>query len=198
MTPNQNPADEYRELAGRFTALVEGVHADTVWQQPAPPAGWTARDVVGHLLEWFPSFLEQGSGVALPAGPKVEEDPVGAWRTFTTGLQAVLDDPATQNRIFSHPQTGDLPLPLAISRFFTADVFMHSWDLARATGQDATLDPERCAMMLAGMESFDELLRSSGQYGPRVPVSDDADPQTRLLAFIGRDPTNNHATEQKV
>ena len=42
--------------------------------------------------------------------------------------------------------------------------------------------------MFAGMEPLDELLRSSGQYGPRVPVPDDADPQTKLLAFIGRDP----------
>ncbi|HEX8510573.1 MAG TPA: TIGR03086 family metal-binding protein [Propionibacteriaceae bacterium] len=188
MTPDQNPADEYRELAGHFTALVEGVHGDTGWEQPAPPAGWTARDVVRHLVEWFPSFLLQGSGITLPIGPDVDEDPVGAWRTFTAGVQAVLDDPATEGKLFSNPHTGDLPLPQAISQFFTADVFMHSWDLARATGQDETLDPERCAMMVAGMESFDEVLRSSGQYGPRVEVPDDADPQTRLLAFIGRDP----------
>jgi hypothetical protein len=38
------------------------------------------------------------------------------------------------------------------------------------------------------MEPIDELLRQSGQYGPKVPVSDDADVQTRMLAFIGRDP----------
>ena len=79
-------------------------------------------------------------------------------------------------------------MPEAVDRFYTADVFMHTWDLARATGQDETLDPERCAAMLEGMEPMDELLRSSGQYGPRVPVPDDADPQTKLLAFIGRDP----------
>jgi hypothetical protein len=45
-----------------------------------------------------------------------------------------------------------------------------------------------CAEMLAGMEPIDELLRSSGQYGPAVPVPDDADVQTRLIGFIGRDP----------
>jgi hypothetical protein len=31
-------------------------------------------------------------------------------------------------------------------------------------------------------------MRSSGQYGPRVRVPADADPQTRLIGFIGRDP----------
>ena len=42
--------------------------------------------------------------------------------------------------------------------------------------------------MLAGMEPIEDLLRSSGQYGPRVEVPADADVQTRLLAFIGREP----------
>jgi hypothetical protein len=42
-------------------------------------------------------------------------------------------------------------------------------------------------MMLEGMQPFDDALRASGQYGRRVEVAADADPQTRLLAFIGRD-----------
>jgi uncharacterized protein (TIGR03086 family) len=67
-------------------------------------------------------------------------------------------------------------------------VFLHRWDLARATGQDETLDADKCAVMLEGMLPMDEALRASGQYGRRVPVPDDADVQTRLLAFIGRTP----------
>jgi uncharacterized protein (TIGR03086 family) len=188
MKPGQTYADEYRDIAGHFSQLVEGVPNSATWAYPAPPEGWTARDVVRHLVEWFPGFLEHGAGITLPGGPNVDDDPVGAWRTFSDGVQAVLDDPDTENRMFSNPHTGELPLPAAISRFFTADVFMHTWDLARATGQDETLDPERCALMVEGMEPLDELLRLSGQYGPRVEVPDDADPQTKLLAFIGRDP----------
>ena len=42
--------------------------------------------------------------------------------------------------------------------------------------------------MLEGMEPIDDLLRSSGHYGPRVEVPADADEQTRLIAFIGRRP----------
>jgi hypothetical protein len=83
---------------------------------------------------------------------------------------------------------GEVPLDEAVDRFYTADVFMHTWDLARATGQDEALDPRRCAEMLEGMLPMDEALRSSGHYGPRVEVPDDADAQTRLLAFIGRTP----------
>jgi len=43
--------------------------------------------------------------------------------------------------------------------------------------------------LLAGMEQMEEVIRSSGQYGVRVEVPGDADPQTRLLGFIGRDPS---------
>jgi hypothetical protein len=42
--------------------------------------------------------------------------------------------------------------------------------------------------MLAGMLPMDDALRQSGHYGPRVEVRDDADAQTKLLAFIGRAP----------
>jgi len=38
------------------------------------------------------------------------------------------------------------------------------------------------------MEPMDQMLRDSGQYGPRVPVGPDADEQTRLIAFLGRQP----------
>ena len=55
-------------------------------------------------------------------------------------------------------------------------------------GQDDALDPGLAAELLAGMEPIDELLRSSGQYGRRVAVPDDAPVQDRLVAFIGRDP----------
>jgi uncharacterized protein (TIGR03086 family) len=102
-------------------------------------------------------------------------------------VQAVLDDPATASRVLVNPHLGELPLDHAIDAFYTADVFMHTWDLARATGQDDRLDPALCAEMLAGMKPLDELLRQSGQYGPKVAVPDDADVQDRMLGFIGRD-----------
>ena len=81
-----------------------------------------------------------------------------------------------------------MPVDRAIDQFYSADVFLHAWDLASATGQQIDLGAERCAAMLAGMEPMDEMLRQSGQYGPKVEVPADSDPQTKLMAFIGRDP----------
>jgi uncharacterized protein (TIGR03086 family) len=179
-----DPAERHRVVAAGFTARV---HGTSDWDAPAPVEGWRARDVVAHLVDWFPQFLHTATGLELERGPSAEDDPVGAWLVHTAEVQRVLDGPDAATP-FRHPMVGELPLPDAVDRFYTSDVFMHTWDLARATGQDERLDEDTCAQLLAGMEPIDELLRSSGQYGPRVPVSDDADVQTRLLAFIGRDP----------
>jgi uncharacterized protein (TIGR03086 family) len=181
------PADEHRRIAGAFAATVEGV-APELWDNAAPVDGWVARDVVGHLVEWFPTFLDGAAGITLPAGPSVDDDPVDAWRTQTDAVQALLDDPNTAEREHDLPHIGRMPLGQAIDMIYTGDVFLHRWDLARATGQDETLDPDKCAAMLNGMLPMDEALRQSGQYGPRVHVPDDADVQTKLLAFIGRTP----------
>ncbi|BCY11300.1 TIGR03086 family metal-binding protein [Actinoplanes sp. L3-i22] len=179
------PAERHRQIGRGFTERVRGAQS---WDAPAPVAGWTARDVPRHLIEWLPAFLAGGSDVRLPAGPSVDDDPVAAWQAHCDAVQAVLDDPATAGRVLTNPHLGELPLDRAIDQFYTSDVFMHTWDLARATGQDEHLDPEFCAQLLAGMEPMEEIIRSSGQYGPAVPVKEGSDAQTRMLGFIGRDP----------
>jgi len=182
-----SPADEHRRIAAAFTATVEST-APAAWDDPAPPEGWVARDVVRHLVEWFPTFLQGAIGITLPAGPSVDDDPVGAWRTQTDAVQALLDDPATAAREHDFPHIGTMSLGQAIAMIYVGDVFLHRWDLARATGQNETLDPDKCAGMLEGMRPMEEALRQSGHYGPRVDVPHDADVQTKLLAFIGRTP----------
>jgi uncharacterized protein (TIGR03086 family) len=185
MSIPSSPADEHRVIAGAFSEKVRGV---TDWDARSPVPDWQARDVVRHLVEWFPGFLADGSDIKLAPGPSVDDDPVAAWEHHAAAVQEVLDDPATPGRSFTHPRLPEMPLDQAVSRFYTNDVFMHSWDLARATGQDDRLDPARCQELYEGMLPRDEVLRQSGQYGARVPVADDADWQDRLIGFIGRDP----------
>jgi uncharacterized protein (TIGR03086 family) len=133
MALSEHPAERHRQVGGLFTERVRGARD---WDAPSPVAGWAARDVVRHLTEWFPPFLSAGAGVQLSGGPSVDEDPVSAWRAQCDAVQALLDDPATQDRVLANPHIGELPLDRAVDQFYTADVFMHTWDLARATGQD--------------------------------------------------------------
>jgi uncharacterized protein (TIGR03086 family) len=178
-----SPAERHRIVAGIFTERVEGARD---WEAPAPVEGWAARDVVRHLVEWFPAFLSAG-GVELERGPSVDDDPVAAWRAHADAVQAVLDAPDA-DRPFTHPRAGEYPRDQAVDMFYTSDVFMHTWDLARATRQDDRLDPDLCAQLLAGMTQMEDIIRSSGQYGPAVPVPEDAPVQDRMIGFIGRDP----------
>ena len=179
------PAERHASVASVFSQRVDGVRD---WSAPAPVEGWTARDVVDHLITWFPGFLA-GGGVELGvAAPSVADDPSGAWHAHAAAVQGLLDGPDA-DREFTHPRAGSHPLDVAIERFYTTDVFMHTWDLARATGQDDRLDPEFAAELLTGMEPWDEMLRASGQYGAKVPVPAAAPVQDRLMGFIGRDPS---------
>lgn len=134
-----SPAEEHRRVAGEFTATVEGV-APGGWDRPAPVEGWVARDVVRHLVEWFPAFL-QGVGIELPPGPSVDDDPVGAWRVHTDAVQALLDDPTTARQEHDLPHLGRTSLEQATDTIYTGDVFLHRWDLARATGQGRDARP---------------------------------------------------------
>lgn len=178
-------AQRFRTVADGFARRVEAVPA-TDWSRPSPCEGWDARDVVRHLIEWVPPFLQAGAAIELPVGPSVDEDPTGAWRSFSEGVQSVLDDSERSAVTFQHPRAGTHRLDEAIAMFVLGDVLIHTWDLARATGLDETLDPGEVHGMRLGLEGLGDALVASGHYAPAVSVPDEADEQVRLLALTGR------------
>ena len=180
------PADRYRKVAAAFSDRVRAVPADR-WDAPTPCEGWVARDVVRHLVEWVPAFFFGSWGIELPPAPGVDEDPVAAWLALDRALQGALDDPEVA-RSERDTRMGRSSFEATLDMICTGDVLVHTWDLARATGLDEALDAEEVHRMLEGAEPLDQALRSSGHYGPRVDVADDADEQTKLLAFLGRQP----------
>ena len=89
------------------------------------------------------------------------------WTTKTQEAMAAAIDQAKAN---SHPQ-------------LTPDHV-----LVALTGQDDTIDPAEVDGTVERLQPFDALLRSPGVMGPAIEPADDADPQTRLLNFLGRQP----------
>ena len=179
-------SDRYRNVAAEFTRRARSV-ADEAWDNAAPCEGWVARDVVRHMVEWMPGFFLGGAGVDVPTIPSVDEDPAGAWEVVDEAIQAALDDPEISAREFDM-RAGRYRVDDAVAAFGLGDVLVHTWDLARATGLGETLDADEVHRLFASMEPIDELLRSSGHFGPRVDVPADADEQTKLIAFTGRRP----------
>ena len=184
----ESVSERYDGVAETFTTRVREV-PESAWENEAPCEGWVARDVVRHLVEWVPGFFSDHAGLDLGVGdaPSVDDDPLGAWLALDRGLRAALADPSVASRTFElHGATRTIEE--AVGMFILGDVLVHTWDLARATGLDETLDADEVHGMLEGMLPMDEVLRSSGHYGARVAVPDDADEQTRLIAFTGRRP----------
>jgi uncharacterized protein (TIGR03086 family) len=179
-------SERYRRVAGGFSRRVQAVPVGA-WDRPAPCEGWVARDVVRHLVDWLPAFFFGTWEIEAEAGPSVDEDPAGAWTALDVAIQAALDDPAIAGCERDN-HMGRWTFEQTIDTICTPDVLIHTWDLARAVGLDETLDAAEVHRFVEGMEPMDEILRQSGQYGPRVPVPDDADEQTRLIAFVGRTP----------
>ena len=177
-------AERYERVTAQFTDRVRAV-APEAWSNQSPCEGWTARDVVGHLTEWIPGFFG-AQGVEFPDVPSVEDDPLAAWETVRARVAEALADPRTANTEIKTPFSTQT-LAETVDMIVTGDVFTHTWDLARATGQSDALDPDQLQRMLAGISEMpEEMLRADGMFGPRVEVADDADDQTRFLAFVGR------------
>ena len=136
----------------------------------------------------MPPFLADGTGVTLPVGPSVDTDPLAAWLSMSDGIQSLLDDPDQAAANFDHPMVGRHRVGEAVMTFILTDVLIHTWDLARASGLDEALETAEVARMFEGIHEVDAILRESGHYGPKIDVATNADVQTRLIAFLGRQP----------
>jgi uncharacterized protein (TIGR03086 family) len=176
-------ADRYRTLSAAMTETIEGVAPDG-WEARTPCEEWTARDLVGHLVETsglFLGFIDE----PVPDGPSVADDARGAFVTARDAVQAALDDPAKASTEYDG-LFGRTTFAKGVDGFLSADLVIHRWDLARATGQDETLPPEEVARIYELLAPMDEQMRQPGAFGPKVEPPPGADDQTKLLCFLGR------------
>ncbi|HEX7095432.1 MAG TPA: TIGR03086 family metal-binding protein [Acidimicrobiales bacterium] len=176
-------ADRFRRLAADFEAKVAAVAPDR-WEAPSPCEGWTARDVVRHVVDIQGIFLGL-VGRQLGDIPSVDDDPLAAWRAARDAMQANLDDPERASAQFDG-HFGRTTLAQAVDRFICFDLVLHGWDLARAAGLDDRIDPEEVRRVMQDALGFGDAARSPRVFGPALDPPPGADEQTKLLAFTGR------------
>jgi uncharacterized protein (TIGR03086 family) len=175
--------DRYRVLADDFGARVNAV-PEGAWDNQSPCAEWKARDIVAHVTGNARWIGAQANGQE-PPPPVAGEDPVAAWAETRAMMEAVLADPDKSSANVASPM-GPMPVGTFVGRFVCADILVHTWDLARATGLDETINAEAAAAAYKGLEPMDAMIRRPGFFGPRVDCPEGADAQTRLLTFLGR------------
>jgi uncharacterized protein (TIGR03086 family) len=172
-------ADRYRRRADAFEALIDGTPPER-WASPSPCKGWLARDVVAHVVDYSAHVLRETVGMSQVPAFADFDDPVAAFRGMREEVERVLDDPGTPPDVANY-------VDLAVS----LDLPQHGWDLAKATGQDTTIDPDEVGLLWSSLSRDTKAWgwqRDNGWYAAAVPVPEDAPLQDRVLGLLGRNP----------
>ena len=160
------------------------------WACPTPCVEWDVRALTNHVIgeEWWTRPLLQGMTIAEVGdrfdGDLLGSDPARVGRDASAEAAAAVDELlagiAQVHLSYGEEDAGEYV------RQLSADHLVHGWDLAVATGQDATLDPALLTEVASWFADREELYRSAGVTGPRAAGG--GDPQSDLLAAFGRLP----------
>lgn len=171
--------DLYRRASDWTATKVEA--AATKLDAHTPCDDWDARTLLNHMLETQRYFVgaARGDDVSPPSPTPPEilsEDPAADFEGARAEVLSAFGEPGAIER--TGPSLG-----IAFS-----DQLLHGWDLAKTTGQDATMPdglPEAAYDMIHGR--FTEEQRK-GVFKPEIAVPPSASAQDRLLAYTGRTP----------
>jgi uncharacterized protein (TIGR03086 family) len=180
----------YHRALDLFEGMVGGVPRDR-WAAPSPCAGWTARDVAGHVIGGQYAIMAIATGDEPPdasrePGRFAAGDALLAWRTARKECDAALT-PDALRRPITFGSLGELPLADFLGGY-VLEPLVHAWDLARATGQPTRLDPDLVHHAFATAHVLAADMRAADRLGPPRTPPPGAGEQARLLAFLGRDP----------
>jgi uncharacterized protein (TIGR03086 family) len=155
----------------------------------SPCADWDVRAMLNHTLGAVRMFtlVNEGQPAAEDAGDLVGSDPCGALKKVAEPNLASWRKPGALDGDRTFP-FGTFPAQGAIM-INLGEVLVHAWDVARATGQGETLDPDAASVLYEFYAAMplDEY-RAHGAFGPEVAVPTSAPVQQRLLGLLGRQP----------
>lgn len=168
-------------------ALIDGIRPEQS-HLPTPCTEFDLRALVNHLVYDLNAFARMLNGA--PRGSSdvdlIGNDWSGAYRSAADNLLATWNELGTEGTL--KLQIGEVPASWPIGQHL-ADVAVHAWDIARATGQPTTyLDPELASVALEWVQENLKPQFRGQAFGPEVPVPETAPIYDRLAGFSGRDP----------
>jgi uncharacterized protein (TIGR03086 family) len=174
--------------------LIAGTRSDQAGL-PTPCASWTVRELVGHSITGLGNFATAASG-GTPQWGRAPEPLGDDWHAAFGRARAGLDSAWAATDLTARVPTlggGAAPL-LSRADQQIAELAVHGWDLARATGQSSELDSAvaEYALRWARQNLRSEFRGSEEEhkaFGPEVTAAADAAAIDRLAAWFGRDPS---------
>ncbi|MGY1739737.1 MULTISPECIES: TIGR03086 family metal-binding protein [unclassified Blastococcus] len=184
----------YADLAdaARAAAAVARGAAGTPLDAPTPATGWDLRTLVdhwvlhtGHGLEHrarrtdLPAELVDRDFAAEPGWPRRYAE------QLDRALAAWRDPAAWRGEI----DLGGMVMPVeAVAGMNLAELVLHGWDVAAATGQTIEVAEPTARSVLAAVEQCAAMMRQYDGFADALPVDDGAPPLERALRLSGRDP----------
>jgi uncharacterized protein (TIGR03086 family) len=173
-----------------IASLVANVRDDQL-AGPTPCAGYDVRTLAGHLVGAAHLFADAAAGkpVELEAYESRaladEVDLRTAWDDAAAALTAAFSQPGAMERDVTLPfATMPGQMAMAVAQ---AELTIHGWDLARATGQSTDFPGEVVtpAMATAQIVITDEF-RGPETFGPALDAPVGATAADQLAAYCGR------------
>jgi uncharacterized protein (TIGR03086 family) len=182
---------EMTDAADAAARTVANVDASQ-FGRPTPCADWDVRALLNHLILWTSYSLAaraQGESV----GQDLMDRDFAADPGFAADYRAQLDraltawaDPAAWER--SLDVMGSRTPAADVAALNIAEMVLHGWDLAAATGQAYTVSEPAAAAAMGAVEANADLFREYKGFAEPVEVPATAPVLDRLLALSGRDP----------
>jgi uncharacterized protein (TIGR03086 family) len=172
--------DVFTTAATPWTATV---HAVTDWTAVTPCDGWTARDLVEHVIATECEFFAD-RGVPLE-GQVSQDDPATAWDEHRASVEKALADPAVPATEYEG-WFGPTTVGSSFEQFYVFDLYVHRWDLATAVGLDTSLTDTELDRLEKDIVAWGDALYMEGICKPALEPPADADRTTKVLALLGR------------
>jgi uncharacterized protein (TIGR03086 family) len=178
----------HRKAVEFFGSRVAAIRDDQ-WHIQTPCEDWDVRQLVRHLVSealWTAPLMR---GATLEEvgdrfeGDILADDPKRAWDDAMRESLKAVEEVDLNRQV--HLSRGLTPAAQYAFELFS-DHLIHGWDLSRAIGADERLDEDMVRFAYDILKPFEDGLKMSGLYGPKVVPPEGADLQAKLLAVTGR------------
>ena len=174
---------QYEAAQQALSAVIDAVPTQS-WANPSPCEGWSAHDVLRHLIHTQRDFLTEHA-IDLGGVLDIDSDPAAAWREHAKQvIEAISQDDVPATAVDGH--FGPTTVGETLVRFYVWDMLVHRWDITWSHGGHAALSDAELDQIDRGADSFGEALYMDGICRSGVTAPPDADHQVRTLARLGR------------
>ena len=187
----RNAVIDLSEACRRTTAVLNNIRDDQL-DAATPCAEMSLRELVAHvggLAVAFTAAARKDLGPLTDTPPEEGGDLDAEWRfAYPANLVELAQAWREPDAWTGMTRAGGVDLPGDVAGSVAlAEVVIHGWDLARATGQPYDVDAATAEACLAHLTQF-EASGTEGLFGPAVAVPQDAPAIDRIVGRSGRDP----------